>query len=259
MKKFINSIKEEYNKKKGKALTVYMILRFLVILCLIRQIMIGDISNILTCILTLALFLIPSILEKKFKIEVPDTLEIIVYVFIFSAEILGEINEFYIHIKNFDTILHTLNGFIMAGIGFSLIEIFNNSPNTKISLDPKYLVLFGFCFSMTTGAVWEIFEYSMDKYFKFDMQKDTIITEISSVVLNPDGKNKAERLEIESLTVNDIDYIEKYGGYIDIGLNDTMEDLIVNLIGAIIYSILAYAYLKGKGKSASNFMLKKSN
>lgn len=258
MKKFVNSVKEEIKNKKGKALTVYLILRFLVILCMVRQIMLGNISNVLLCILTLVLFLIPSILDKKFKIVIPDTLEIIIYVFIFSAEILGEINEFYIHIKNFDTVLHTLNGFIMAGIGFSLIEIFNNNPNTKISLDPKYLVLFGFCFSMMTGAVWEIFEYSMDRIFKQDMQKDTIITEINSVILNDEGKNKSENIKIEELTVNGEDYMEKYGGYIDIGLYDTMEDLIVNLIGATVFSIMGYAYLTGKGKSASNFMIKKN-
>lgn len=259
MKKFFKSVKEEFKKKKGKAVTVYLILRFLVILCMIRQIMLGNISNVLLCILTLVLFLIPSILDRKFKIVLPDTLEIIIYIFIFSAEILGEINEFYIHIKNFDTILHTLNGFIMAGIGFSLIEIFNNNPNTKLSLDPKYLVLFGFCFSMTTGAVWEIFEYSMDRIFKLDMQKDTIITEINSVVLNEDNKNQAKSIKVEELTVNGEDYIQKYGGYIDIGLYDAMEDLIVNLIGAIVFSAMGYAYLTGKGKNASKFMIKRSD
>lgn len=256
--RFFKGIKEEYNKKKGKAFTVYLILRFLVIICLIRQITLGNFLNVLVCLLTLVLFLLPSILEKKFKIKLPDTLEIIIYIFIFSAEILGEINEFYIHIKNFDTILHTLNGFIMAGIGFSLIEIFNDSPKAKISLDPKYLVLFGFCFSMTTGAVWEIFEYSVDKYFKQDMQKDTIITEITSVVLNEEGKNKSETINIDELIINGEDYIEKYGGYIDIGLNDTMEDLIVNLVGAIAFSIMGYAYLTGKSKNASKFMITKS-
>lgn len=257
MKKLFRNIKEEYSKKKSKKFTIYLILRFLVIICLIRQVMLGNIGNIITCILTLVLFLIPSILEKKFKIILPDTLEIIVYIFIFSAEILGEINEFYIHIKNFDSILHTLNGFIMAGIGLSLIEIFNNSPNTKMMLDPKYLVLFGFCFSMTTGVVWEIFENSVDKVFKQDMQKDTIITEITSVVLNEEGKNKSETIKIEELIVNGEDYMEKYGGYIDIGLNDTMEDLIVNLVGACVYSIMGYGYLKGKGSNASKFMIKK--
>lgn len=257
MKKFVKNIKAEYRKKKSKKFIIYQILRLLVIVCLIRQVTLGNIGNIITCILTLVLFLIPSILEKKFKIILPDTLEIIVYMFIFSAEILGEINEFYINIKNFDSILHTLNGFIMAGIGLSLIEVFNNSPNTKIALDPKYLVLFGFCFSMTTGVIWEIFEYSVDKCFYQDMQKDTIITEITSVILNEEGKNESKTIKIEELIVNGEDYMEKYGGYIDIGLNDTMEDLIVNFVGATIYSIMGYAYLNGKGKNASKFMIKK--
>lgn len=254
---FFKSVKEEFKKKKGKKLTVYLILRFLVILCMIRQIMQGNISNVLLCILTLILFLIPSILDKKFKIVLPDTLEIIIYVFIFSAEILGEINEFYIHINNFDSILHTFNGFIMAGIGFSLVDILNNSPNTKMLLNPKYVVLCAFCFSMTTGVVWEIFEYSMDNFFNQDMQKDTIITEITSVKFNEEGANKAEKVKIDSLLVNGEDYMAKYGGYIDIGLNDTMEDLIVNLIGAVVFSVMGYAYLLGRGTSASKFIISK--
>ena len=214
-------------------------------------------DNVFTCILTLILFLIPMILEKKLKIEIPATLEIIIYTFIFSAEILGEINEFYINIKNFDTILHTINGFIMAGIGFSFIEIFNNNPNTKIYLDPKYLILFGFCFSMTTGVIWEIFEYTVDNLMYKDMQKDTIITEITSVVLNEEGKNISETIEIEEIIINGENYLKKHGGYIDIGLHDTMKDLIVNLIGAIIFSIMGYTHLKGNSKNATRFMIKK--
>lgn len=259
MKKIIDGVKEEYKSKNRVVLITYLILNLLVIVFLIRGLIQGDIKDMLTCISTLILFLVPSIIHMKFKISFASLLEIMLYILAFSADILGEVLAFYIHIKIFDTILHILYGFIMAGIGFSLIEIFNNSPNTKMFLDPKYLVLFGFCFSMTTGAVWEIFEYSVDKYFKFDMQKDTVITEITSVVLNENGKNKAETIEIESLVVNDIDYIEKYGGYIDIGLNDTMKDLIVNLIGAIAYLVTAYSYIKGNGKSASKFMIKKSN
>lgn len=255
--KFFKGIKDEFKKKKSKKVIVYLILRFLVILCMIRQVMQGNLANILLCILTLILFLIPSILDKKFKIVLPDTLEIIVYLFIFSSEILGEINEFYIHINNFDSIIHTLNGFIMAGIGFSLVDILNSSNRVKFSLNPIYVTLCAFCFSMTIGVIWEVFEYSVDKVFHQDMQKDTIITEISSVKLNPEGKNKSETIEIESLVVNGEDYMEKYGGYIDIGLNDTMEDLIVNLLGALSFSILGYNYLKGRGKSASKFMITK--
>ena len=256
--KFIGSIKDELEKKKGWPLAVYLILRILVIVCMIRQIMLGNMGNVFTCVLTLILFLIPCILDRTFKIDLPDTLEIIIYVFIFSAEILGEINEFYIHIENFDTILHTLNGFIMAGIGFSLIEIFNNNPNTKLSLNPKYLVLFGFCFSMTTGVVWEIFEYSVDVCLNKDMQKDTIITEMTSVILNEEGKNIAETIHIDNLVINGEDYTLKYGGYIDIGFHDTMEDLIVNLIGAVAFSIMGYAHSIGKGKNASKFMITRS-
>lgn len=259
MKKLINSIKEEYKSKSKKVLTVYLILKVLTIICLIREIAGGDIKHIVTAIVTLILFLIPSILHRKFKIIFPDTLEITIYILIFSAEVLGEILGFYVHIKIFDLVLHLLSGFVMAGIGLSLIEVFKNKNKIKHYLNPKYLILFGIFFSMTTEVAWEIFEYSSDKLFKQDMQKDTIITEISSIVLNEKEDTKPKTVVVESLVVNGEDYIEKYGGYIDIGLNDTMKDLIAGLIGALLFSVIGYKYLKGKGKIASKFMIKKCN
>ena len=93
-----------------------------------------------------------------------------------------------------------------------------------------------------------------------DMQKDAIITEITSVKLNEEGKNKPETIKINSLEVNGEDYMEKYGGYIDIGLNDTMEDLIVNFIGAIVFCSLGYFYLVGRDNTAQKFIItKKTN
>ena len=156
--KLYKNIKMEIKKKKGKKLAVYLIFRILILITLVRQLMLGNIPNAILCISSLILFLIPSFLDYKFKIVFPDALEIIIYLFIFSSYILGEINEFYINIKNFDSILHTINGFIMAGMGFSLANIFNNSKRIKVPLKPIYVVLCGFCFSMTTGVIWEIFE-----------------------------------------------------------------------------------------------------
>ncbi len=247
--------KKWYKKLSFKA-CIYIFLRIFVVICMIRQFYQGNLSNALLCILTLVLFSIPAFLEDKLNIELPDALEIIILLFIFSSEILGEINEFYIHFKNWDLILHTTNGFIMAGVGYSLVDLLNRN-SSKISLSPLYTAIVSLCFSMTIGVLWEFFEYSADQFLGKDMQKDSIVTEIHSVTLNEKGKNEVVSIPIDSLLVNGEDWKEKYGGYLDIGLHDTMEDLFVNLIGALSFSLFGYFYSIGKDSRAKYFIPKR--
>ena len=134
--------------------------------------------------------MLPIIIQRKLKITLPNTLEVIIYIFIFAAEILGEIYNFYGHIANWDLMLHTLNGFLCAAIGLSLIDLLNNNSK-KISLSPLYVALASFCFSMTIGVCWEFFEYAADKTTLVDMQKDKLVTTITSVEFDPNKSNKA--------------------------------------------------------------------
>ena len=260
--KLTKELKEKYRETKKSSIIAYIILRVLVILCMIRQILIGDINNAFLCALTLILFTIPTFVQKKFKLELPSMLETIIYVFIFSAEILGEIYNFYGNISNWDTILHTINGFLCAGIGLSLVDLLNENSN-KINLAPFYVVLVGFCFSMTVGVCWEFVEYSADKLLLLDMQKDQIVTTISTVSLNPNSENKPVVIKnIDKTILYDKDgnvIGEINNGYLDIGINDTMKDLFVNLIGAVTFSFIGYFYLKNKNKYkfAKNFIPKK--
>lgn len=251
-----NKVKESKKKLTLKAF-IYVALRIAVFLCMARQLQLGNLMNASLCVLTLILFSVTSIVEHKLNLDLPDLLEITVWVFVFSAEILGEINEFYIHFENWDIILHTANGFIMAGIGYSLVDLLNKSENISVTLSPIYISLVAICFSMTIGVFWEFFEFGMDRYLHKDMQKDTVINTIYSVTINQNGKNEVVKVPIESVIVNGEDWTELYGGYIDIGLNDTMEDLMVNFIGAIIFSVFGYLYTIGKGKYAKNFIVKR--
>lgn len=242
------------SKEKVKNLTVYLVLRALVIITMIIQIFHRNWLNVFTCILTLILLVIPIIIDKKFNIKLPTVLESIILFFIFAAEILGEIQNFYGIFKHWDVILHTINGFIMAAIGFSLIDILNQSERVSINLTPISVALVAFCFSMTIGVMWEFFEYGADQIIKLDMQKDEVISSISSVSFNEQKENKTIVLKniketkiIGEINNQETEIIIK-DGYLDIGLNDTMEDLIVNCIGAIIFSILGYIYLKQRGK-----------
>ena len=233
-----------------------MVLTMLVIVSIIRQFFLGNYHNMFLGILTLILFMVPQFIDKKLGVTIPVGLETVILIFIFSAEILGEINAFYVKIPVWDTILHTTNGFLMAAIGFALIDLFNRSDRFSIKMSPYFVAFFAFCFSMTVGVLWEFFEFSMDWFFGLDMQKDWIVHEINSVMFNPDGLNIVEHVKIDSLIVNGEDWIAKYGGYIDIGLIDTMKDLIVNFIGAVVFSIIGFFYVKsrGQGKFASAFI-----
>lgn len=256
MKKRINvqkMIKIAYKETKRSSLAIYLILRFLVVICMILQIIRGDLNNALLCLLSLVLLFAPLFIQNKYEITLPDSLEISIYLFIFSAEILGEINNFYGIIPHWDTCLHTINGFLATAVGFSLVDLLNKNSK-DINLSPFYLCLVAFCFSMTIGILWEFFEYGGDKLMKFDMQKDTLITNISSVYLNPDNENKPIVVDnIGKTEIFDKDGKLLYvidGGYLDIGLNDTMKDLFVNFIGALVFSFFAYIGLKNNKRSS---------
>lgn len=257
----MKKIKEAYKESRKGVLVVYLLLRFLVILVMVRQIFLHNYWNAFLCILVLIQFLIPYFITKKLKIELPSIFEIIILLFIFSSEVLGEIQNFYGVFKHFDTVLHTLNGFLCAAVGFSLIDLCNNNSE-KFNLSPLYLTIVAFCFSMTIGVLWEFLEYSIDKVMLSDMQKDKLVTKISSVWLNPDGKNKAIIVDNINKTVIYSDSGETVieGGYLDLGLNDTMKDLIVNFVGAVVFSIFGYLYVinRDKYKIAEKFMPKKS-
>lgn len=241
------AIKMTYKENKRSSLVIYLVLRFLVIICMILQILRGDLNNALLCLLSLILLFAPLFIQNKFEITLPNDLEIAIYLFIFSAEILGEIDNFFGIIPYWDIILHTINGFLATAVGFSLVDLLNkNSKN--INLSPFYLCLVAFCFSMTIGVLWEFFEYGCDKFLNVDMQKDTVIQKISSVALNPDGENKAVVVDDIGKTIiydTNGDVLQVIdNGYLDIGLNDTIEDLFVNFIGAIVFSCFAFFDLK---------------
>ena len=255
---FLVSAHRTLRKKSGVA-AVYIVLRLLVILVMVAQFFNGNFENVFLCILTLILFLLPTIFEKSLQIDLPNALEIIILLFIFAAEILGEIRAFYTTFAYWDTMLHTINGFLCAAIGFSLVDMCNRHKRVSLSLSPVYMAIAAFCFSMTIGVLWEFFECTMDQFFLLDMQKDTVVNVISSVNLDPTGGNTP--IAIKGITdvivvCGDEQIPLGVGGYLDIGILDTMKDLWVNFIGAVVFSIVGYFYVKSRGKGwfARNFI-----
>lgn len=248
------ALKMELREHKSSFM-VYFVLRLLVIAVMILQIFNRNYENVFLCVLTLLLLVIPSLVQITMKVELPTTLEIIILVFIFAAEILGEIREFYIVFPFWDTLLHTLNGFLAAAIGFSLVDLLNRSERMVFKLSPLFTAIVAFCFSMTIGVVWEFFEFGMDQILGFDMQKDTVVNTIRTVMLDPAGGNNVAVIDnINSVIVDGKDL--GLGGYLDIGLIDTMKDLMVNFIGAVVFSVIGFFYVKnrGKGKVARRFI-----
>lgn len=251
--------KKVWYNHKGTVI-VFVVLRILVALTAVLSILRGDYESVFIAAVTFFLLLLPSILSRKLRIELPSTLEIFLLIFIFAATILGEINKFYVRVPHWDTVLHTINGFCFAAIGFALVDMLNRHERVSLRLSPVFLAIVAFCFSMTIGVLWEFYEYTGDRLFVLDMQKDTVIQEFNSVTLDETQNN----IPIQVKDIADVAVIHSdgnvqplgVGGYLDVGIHDTMKDLLVNMVGAVVFSIIGYCFVKqkGKGKFAPRFI-----
>lgn len=196
----------------------------------------GEQGSVYLCVLTLWLFLLPGILEEKLRIQIPELLESLILVFIFASEMLGELNACYVRFPWWDGVLHGTSGFLAAAMGIGLGEILSRN---REGLPVPVSLLIGFCFSMTVGALWELLEWGVDCLFELDMQKDAVIERISSICLDPAGGNRACSIgNIRETVVILKDGSRRalgLGGYLDVGLRDTMEDLTANLAGAAVF------------------------
>jgi len=263
MSKFRNMVTLRGKNRKTSVIVIYFVLRVLVVVCIVFQLLRGEYENAFLCFLYLLLLMVPAIMQDKFKIELPSLLEIIVYLFIFSGTILGGIFNFYGNFPYWDSLLHVISGFIGAGFGFALVDLLNKN-NDKIKLSPFYIAFVALCFSMTVGVLWEFFEFSADRLLLTDAQKDYVITTVSSDNLNPANNDKPMVIRGIAKTVmydkNGDQLAVVEGGYLDIGIIDTMKDLMINFAGALAFSTLGYIYIKNwdKYKFTRNFIPKKA-
>ena len=254
-KKHMRQALDQELREHRSSFIVFYTLRILVLAVLVRQLFLHNYEGAFFCILTILLLYVPSWIQVKLHIELPPALEITILCFIFAAEILGEVNAFYVNVPNWDTMLHTLNGFLAAAVGFSMVLLLNDNERLTFDLSPFFLALVAFCFSMTIGVLWEFFEFGMDYFFHTDMQKDTVVNALYTVALDPTRTNKVVAVKgIQDVVINGESL--GLGGYLDIGIIDTMKDLFVNFIGAVVFSIIGYFYVKtrGKGTFAKRFI-----
>lgn len=194
-----------------------------VIFYLISGLIKWDMTTIFACVLSLIFMIITNVIGKK--IGFGNGIKILIYVFILSTEILGEIYHFYVDVWWFDIVMHTYFAFIVSYAGLYLIRYF------KIKGSIYFVILFIFSLAMMTESVWEIFEFSMDRVIGTDMQKDTVIRNINSTYLS-------ENIYVDKVMVNDIDFMDRYGGYLDIGLYDTIGDMICTVVGSFMFIVI---------------------
>lgn len=173
----------------------------------------GDYALMLVqCLLGILVLVLPSIISKKKQIEIPSDLFLLYVIFLFCAIFLGEVRNFYYKISYWDMILHAFSGGMISALGFSFISLLNNDEKIHLKLSPFFVAAFAFTFSITLGVVWEVYEYTLDGLLGLNMQKFAL-------------ESGAGLIGREALT-------------------DTMQDLIVDGLGAFIISIIGYISLK---------------
>jgi len=158
--------------------------------------------------LLLIVLFIPIIFKKRLQVDIPAEFHLTAVLFTFAALYLGEVQHFYQRVWWWDIALHGSAGLLMGIFGFLLIYILNESIRIDIHLTPGFIAFFAFTFAVSIGTVWEIFEFSVDEIFQLNMQKP--------MMGDPSG------------------------------LTDTMWDMIVNAIGALMISLTGWWYLKSK-------------
>ncbi len=205
-------------------------------------------NGVVTGVLTLLLLFLPALCELLLSIRLGSYFKITAYLFIFSAGMLGEMADFYGRIPFFDDLLHVISGFLFAALGVAVATICAGRAEEG-TLPALLTASFSVCFSVGVGVLWELFEYAADRILHTDMQKDTLLHALHSVFFSDGTARRVLHIgKIEQSVILAADGQETVlFGYLDIGLFDTMNDLVMNLLGAIVFCALLYRYLKGHG------------
>lgn len=136
---------------------------------------------------SLALTFLPSILERSIRVSLPASFQVVLLIFIFAAQFLGEIFNYYERFWWWDLLLHGWSGVLLGTIGFLLVYILNTASGVDIVMSPFFVAFFALCFAVTCGVVWEVFEYLMDVIFDTNMQKSGLHDTMGDLVIDTAG------------------------------------------------------------------------
>lgn len=153
----------------------------------------------------IAITIAPGALSRRFQVHIPPEFQLLAIAFVFAALFLGEIHRYYERIWWWDIALHASSGLLLGLVGFLLVYVLNESERVELHMRPRFVALFAFCFAVAVGVLWEIFEFAVDQLAGTNMQKPMF---------------------------NDPS-----------GLTDTMWDLIVDALGALLISLLGWWYM----------------
>ena len=171
---------------------------------------------LMQCLLGIVVIHVPMLFSRQFKVELPTPLYVMYIVFLYAAISLGEVRSFYYKVPHWDSILHAFSSMMTGCLGFMLVALLNRNEHAKLSLSPFFVAMFAFCFALTVGAVWEVYEFSSDLILGTNMQK--FITADGTVLIGQQA------------------------------ISDTMKDIIIDALGALIASVAGYFSLRsGKG------------
>lgn len=178
---------------------------------------------LIQCVLGVMAMLLPNLMKHKLGISVPSNMLLIYAIVLYCAIYLGEIRSFYYIFPHWDTILHTFTGAMLGALGFSTINFLNKVDKFHMNLSPIFVAVFAFCFAVTLGVVWEVYEFSIDFFLGTNMQKFA--------------------LENKELLVGQV------------ALMDTMKDLIVDCMGAFVMATIGFISLKYNKNWIESMML----
>lgn len=178
------------------------------------------------CLLGIIVMFLPSAFERRLRIAIPGPMYIVFIVFLYAAIYLGEIRNFYYRIPHWDLILHGLSGLMLGALSFSVITLLNDAQKVRISLSPVFVAVFAFCFAVAMGVLWEFYEFTLDGLLGLNMQKFAL----------ENGQSLTGRA----------------------ALTNTMNDLIVDALGAIVMSIVGYVSVKYKKGWITRMLMKRT-
>lgn len=213
----------------------------------------GFYDKIFLVVYTLGLLLVVKFVQRKFNFKLAFMLEILLGILIIMANILGEVYSFYNLISWWDIVIHLFNSFLITFLVFAGLIVVLEKERI-LNLKPLMMAIFSFAISISIGVFWEVLEYTFDKYLKTDGQKDTIINTVVSLKFDLSRNNKPVKIENVAKTIL-YDYDDQVittinGGYLDIGLNDTMSDLLYDGGGSILALGTILIYLRKNGSKA---------
>lgn len=178
-------------------------------------------------VVTLLLVAAPLVMERLLGVHI--ALPVFIFTLLYAVgPMLGFCYNLYYHVPWWDKMLHIFGGVAFALLGLFLFEKFADPQRVRRWMT----VVFALCFSMAVAVGWEFFEYGMDTLFGMDMQDDTVITEITSYLLDGAPGEAGSIRDITAVTVNGKPLPVR--GYIDIGLNDTMWDMLLETLGTLV-------------------------